>query len=105
MNNLFNDRIDFGFSKGRPANYSKHDYFGGKGQEHIQLFRNNLNDICDLYLNEKTKYEEQDIVLPPFAGQLAPAVVPLQQLYRRDTGHRQKNELLPLADTRPRHPQ
>jgi alkanesulfonate monooxygenase SsuD/methylene tetrahydromethanopterin reductase-like flavin-dependent oxidoreductase (luciferase family) len=70
MNNLFNDRIDFGFSKGRPANYSKHDYFGGKGQEHIQLFRNNLNDICDLYLNEKTKYEEQDIVLPPFAGQL-----------------------------------
>ncbi|MBS1601543.1 MAG: LLM class flavin-dependent oxidoreductase [Bacteroidetes bacterium] len=70
MNNLFNDRIDFGFSKGRPANYSKHDYFGGKGQEHIQLFRNNLNAICDLYLNEQEKYEEQDIVLPPFAGQL-----------------------------------
>jgi alkanesulfonate monooxygenase SsuD/methylene tetrahydromethanopterin reductase-like flavin-dependent oxidoreductase (luciferase family) len=69
MNNLFNNRIDFGFSKGRPGNWRKHDYFKLRNEEHIQLFRGNLNSICELYDNEMQKFEEEEIVLPPFAGQ------------------------------------
>ena len=70
LNNLFNNRIDFGFSKGRPSNSKKHDYFKLRDDSHIKLFFDNLHSICELYHNEATKLEENEIVIPPFGGDI-----------------------------------
>ncbi len=68
MNNIFDDRIDFGFSKGRPANSHQHDYFKLRNESHYELFCNNLNSICEIYQNEQANFEEKEIVIPPFSG-------------------------------------
>jgi Luciferase-like monooxygenase len=70
LNNLFNSRIDFGFSKGRPSNSNKHDFFRLRDDPHIKLFFDNLSAISELYHNEQAKLIENEIVIPPFGGDL-----------------------------------
>lgn len=70
LNNIFNDRIDFGLSKGRPSCSNKHDFFRLREKTHLQLFSENLEAICKLFHEEEKNYESSEIVLPPFAGKI-----------------------------------
>jgi alkanesulfonate monooxygenase SsuD/methylene tetrahydromethanopterin reductase-like flavin-dependent oxidoreductase (luciferase family) len=70
LNNIFEDRIDFGLSKGRPSNSDKHDYFRLKPESHFNLFSSNLESICELFYNEVQNYEEREIVIPPYSGKI-----------------------------------
>lgn len=70
LNNLFDDRIDFGLSKGRPSNSDKHDFFRLRNLSHFELFNNNLEDICKLFRDELQNFEQKEIVIPPFGGKI-----------------------------------
>jgi len=71
LNNIYNDRIDFGLSKGRPENSQLHDFFNltydNKTYEN-KMYLKNLEGISDLLHNEKENYEKRKIVIPPFMG-------------------------------------
>lgn len=71
LNNIYSNRIDFGLSKGRPSNSHKHDFFntGNQTFENKDYFQN-LEKICELLQNEIKNYEEKDIVMPPFRGDI-----------------------------------
>lgn len=69
LNNIFDDRIDFGFSKGRPENSNQHNYFRTPlNKNHIELFRENMIDICNLFHNEEGNFKEKGITIPPYSG-------------------------------------
>lgn len=69
LNNIFNDRIDLGFSKGRPENSNQHNYFRtAPNKKHIELFRENMMDICDLFYKEEDNFTEKGITIPPYNG-------------------------------------
>lgn len=70
LNNIYNNRIDFGLSKGRPSNSHMHNFFNTNNQSFKNLmFSENLENICDLFQNELSNYEQKDIVIPPFKGE------------------------------------
>lgn len=71
LNNIYNNRIDFGLSKGRPSNSHKHNFFNTNNQSFDNLnYLENLENICDLLQNELSNYEDKDIIIPPFRGEV-----------------------------------
>jgi luciferase family oxidoreductase group 1 len=71
LNNIYNNRIDFGLSKGRPENSHLHNFFNLKDQSYEnKMYLKNLEGICDLLHNEEKNYEEKKIVIPPFKGDI-----------------------------------
>jgi len=84
LNNIYNNRIDFGLSKGRPENSHKHDFFNltfdYKTYDN-KMYLKNLKGICDLLHNEEENYKEKNIVIPPFMGR-APSLWYLSNSYR-----------------------
>lgn len=82
LNNIFNDRIDFGLSKGRPEHSHLHNYFNTNNPSfNNKDYRNNLEGICDLLQNEEENYEKRNIIIPPYKG-LSPALWYLSNSYR-----------------------
>ena len=59
LNNLFSNRIDFGLSKGKPANVDKHDYFRLRDKTHSELFVDHLEAIAELYSNEEENFMQE----------------------------------------------
>jgi alkanesulfonate monooxygenase SsuD/methylene tetrahydromethanopterin reductase-like flavin-dependent oxidoreductase (luciferase family) len=69
LNNLFNDRIDFGLSKGHNINNIKHDFLNlPKDKVHHDLFHCNIKKIYELLFNEVENLNKYEIVIPPFGG-------------------------------------
>ena len=83
LNNLYNDRIDFGLSKGRPSHSHKHNYFKAEGTMKNGNFMKHVEEICQLYHNEDLNFSNHDIVLPPFKG-TTPSLWYLTNSYRHN---------------------
>lgn len=70
LNNIYNDRIDFGMSKGHNVEQLKHDYLNIENKKHFKLFEENLKKIYELFEFELENYDTKDIVIPPFSGKI-----------------------------------
>ncbi|UTD15087.1 LLM class flavin-dependent oxidoreductase [Tenacibaculum mesophilum] len=83
LNNIYNNRIDFGLSKGRPENAHQHNFFNlNNSTFENTMYEKNLQAICELLHEEEKKYNESKIVLPPFKG-IAPSLWYLSNSYRK----------------------
>lgn len=82
LNNIYDNRIDFGLSKGRPENSHLHNFFNLDDQSfENKKYISNLEGICDLLQNEEANFEEKKIVIPPYKG-LSPSLWYLSNSYR-----------------------
>ena len=82
LNNLFNDRIDLGLSKGLPGNKYIFDLKGGhiNLNNSTEIFNKNVEKIHDLLYNEDEYYTKYELVIPPFKG-LIPSMCYLSGSY------------------------
>lgn len=70
LNNLFNNRITLGLSKGTPDSVDVMQLFTKeitKETSHA-YFKENLNTIVDLLENEEENLKNKSILIPPFGG-------------------------------------
>lgn len=70
LNNLFNNRITLGLSKGTPDSIDVMHLFNKDIQKENShsYFRENLNTIIDLLENEEENLKTKSILIPPFGG-------------------------------------
>lgn len=82
LNNIYNDRIDFGLSKGRPEHSHLHNFFNLDNPTfENRNYMSNLESICDLLQNEEENFEKKNIVIPPFKG-VSPSLWYLSNSYK-----------------------
>lgn len=67
LNNLFSGRVDLGLAKGNPGiKYLKEKIdFSKKG-----LYSQKISEIAELINNEQYNFEEKEVIIPPYKGDL-----------------------------------
>lgn len=82
LNNMFNNRIDLGLSKGLPGNKHIFKLKGGHVtiDNAMTLFNQNVEKIHDLFYNEEDHFINHELIIPPYKGSI-PAMCYLSGSY------------------------